>query len=116
MHVRNQFALALWIASLGALGCAAGDDPRRDSGVHSIDGGPEMDSGSGDAGHRPDDGGRDGGTDAGPLIFAGTCEACEAHEDCGPGAFCISLTVGGFACVPACNPDIPSCPRSFNCV
>ena len=62
-----------------------------------MDGGMDMDSGP-------------------PPTEAGTCEACERHSDCEAGSYCVSLTVGGRACVPGCNPDIPSCPRSFSCV
>ncbi|NOY91509.1 MAG: hypothetical protein GXP55_09935 [Deltaproteobacteria bacterium] len=54
--------------------------------------------------------------DAGPTIAGSTCESCEDHSDCEVGSFCVSLTVGGKACLPGCNPDIPSCPRNFNCV
>jgi hypothetical protein len=57
----------------------------------------------------------DGGTDAGPVEIAGTCEACETNEDCGARGYCVNLSVGGRACVPGCNPDIPDCPRSFSC-
>jgi hypothetical protein len=45
-----------------------------------------------------------------------TCDPCEDHGDCELGSYCVNLTVGGQACVPGCIPDIPDCPRSFNCV
>ena len=56
--------------------------------------------------------------DADPDVFvpAETCEACEVHEDCHPGSFCVSMTEGGLACVPGCVPDMPECPRAFHCV
>ncbi|MBX3248064.1 MAG: hypothetical protein KF901_12875 [Myxococcales bacterium] len=69
-----------------------------------------------DTGVDPMDAGHDAGTDAGPSMSAETCEACEVHGDCVVGSYCIPLTVGGRACLPGCNPDLPSCPRSFNCV
>lgn len=83
-----------------------------------MDGASEMDASA-------DDGGvdrdafvtmRDGGSDGGPSIERATCESCEGHDDCATGSFCVSLTAGGRACVPSCNPDIPTCPRSFSCV
>ena len=62
------------------------------------------------------DAGTDAGTDAGPMVDARMCEACEVHEDCATGSFCVTLSVGGKACVPSCVPDIPTCPRAFSCV
>jgi len=98
-----------------AWGCASneGTPPRVDSGA--------MDAAEGDAsmmdGTVPGDGPAiDAGADSGPTTEARTCEACETHDDCVSGSFCVSLTVGGRACAPGCNPDIPSCPRAFNCV
>ncbi|MCS6797711.1 MAG: putative metal-binding motif-containing protein [Myxococcota bacterium] len=61
------------------------------------------------------DGARDAGGDA-PTGDVGLCEACTAHEQCGPTARCVSLTGGTRVCAAVCNPDIPSCPRGFDCV
>ncbi|MEM9071555.1 MAG: putative metal-binding motif-containing protein [Myxococcota bacterium] len=58
----------------------------------------------------------DAGFDAGPPDMVGLCEACEEHEECGPGNFCANLSTGEKACVAGCNPDLPSCARGFNCV
>lgn len=58
----------------------------------------------------------DGGSDAGPVVIRQTCETCAIDDECGPRARCVNLTVGGRACVPTCNPDLPTCPRAFNCV
>ena len=106
--------LVSWLA-----GCAAGNDTP--PGV--VDGGgadgAAMDGGSADAGDTPDAGPGDdagGDPDAGPMVDSRTCEACETHEDCAMGSFCVSLSVGGRACVPGCVPDIPTCPRAFSCV
>ncbi len=83
-----------------------------------MDGG--VDAMAGDAGRMELDTGRppmpDAGPDGGPPIIRMTCEACETHAECGAGAFCVNLTVGGRACLPGCNPDLPDCPRSFSCV
>ena len=106
-----------WVACWAAVvlaGCAAGPTgPGRDASLDgSVDGG-SMDSGPVTT---PDSGPPDAGSDGGPITVRRTCESCEDHDECAPGAFCVSLTVGGRACVPGCNPDIPSCPRAFSCV
>lgn len=77
-----------------------------DTGVDRDSGQPH-DSGMSDSG--PPDSGP-------PPIRRMTCEACERHSDCAPGSYCIALQVGGRACAPGCNPDIPNCPRSFSCI
>lgn len=48
--------------------------------------------------------------------FLDTCEACSDHDQCGPSARCIALTDGVRVCTDTCVPDIPSCPRGFDCV
>jgi hypothetical protein len=106
-------AMSSWVrcAALCALlsGCAAGADPRRDGSFG--DGG--MDAGMADAGgFVPDDAGRDSGA----PDEVGLCEACIIHEQCGSLGRCVRLTDGEFACTAVCNPDIPSCPRGFECV
>lgn len=106
----------LTVALLAAAGCAAGENhPGLDGGDGggSFDAMPSTDTGTTDP---PDTGMPDAGTDGGPPIARGTCEACETHSDCAVGSYCVSLTVGGRACVPGCNPDIPTCPRAFSCV
>ncbi|MGE0789697.1 MAG: MopE-related protein [Sandaracinaceae bacterium] len=92
-------------------GCASGSF--EDAG--DFDAGGGMDAGAMDAGAM-DAGALDAGEDAGPSEFFGTCEACTDHAECGPGNFCVSLTIGGRACVPGCVPDVPTCPRAFSCV
>lgn len=90
--------------------CAAGADrPAPDAGDASVD------AGAMDAGTAPE-GGVDAATDAGPLERVGLCEACTLHEQCGDLARCIRLTGGDFVCAAVCNPDIPGCPRGFDCV
>ncbi len=112
----------LAVALVAAYGCAAGDNnPGRMDGGDGGDAGGQLDGSGGDTGMVDPDTGPppmpDGGTDAGPPPERRrTCEACEVHDDCVAGSFCVSLTVGGRACVPGCNPDIPSCPRAFSCV
>lgn len=89
-------------------GCAAGTDPGRIDGSRGeagIDGGLMR-----------FDGAVDGGRDAGPLPPADLCEACVVHPQCGSLGRCVPLTGGEFACTAICNPDIPSCPRGFECV
>ncbi len=100
--------LGLGLSLLGA-GCADGEagGRRRDGGE---DGGPR------DGGLDASWVARDGGWDAGPIERVGLCETCTLHAQCGPTGRCIELTDGSFACVAICNPDIPSCPRSFDCV
>lgn len=117
MFLATTTRLALVSMLVALVGCAAGNphvNGDGGGGEGGLDGGGQTaDAGPPDTGVVPP---VDGGTDAGPPITFGTCEACERHEDCGVNAFCISLSVGGRACVPGCNPDIPTCPRSFNCV
>ncbi|MEQ8457708.1 MAG: putative metal-binding motif-containing protein [Sandaracinaceae bacterium] len=101
-----------WIASALALtlgfGCAAGDAPpgRADAGDGAV---TVTDSGF-DAGRA------DSGVDGGPVEEVGLCEACVVHPQCGSLGRCVPLTDGEFACAAICNPDIPSCPRGFECV
>ena len=113
--VKNQLVVGLMLVGVfGAAGCASGksNPPVADGGVDShVDG--MTGDGSIDTGV---DGSVDTGVDSGPTITHGTCEACETHADCEAGSYCVSLTVGGKTCLPGCNPDIPSCPRDFNCV
>jgi hypothetical protein len=88
-------------------GCAAGDI------VGDVpDTGPN-DGGAFDAGSR-DAGMPDAGMDAGPQV--GYCEACRLHEQCGDIGRCVRLSTGEFACGAICNPDIPACPRGFECI
>jgi hypothetical protein len=95
------------------IGCAAsngGPPGRRDGSVDA-----DVDAGGIDAGRR--DGGRDAGPrDGGDVRIRQTCEACDDDLQCGPRGRCATLAIGGQACVPICNPDIPECPRNFNCV
>lgn len=89
---------------------------------------PPIDSGSPDAGDSdvgPADAdevvdtGHDGDVEEDsdiPSEFTGICEACEDHEECGPLARCIELTTGERVCAATCVPDIPTCPRAFDCI
>lgn len=115
----------LSMALLAAAGCASGDGGGSRADASGMDADVADDAGRRDAGRR--DAGReigeDGGIpDAGPAIdasdVAGTCGACEVDLQCGPGAYCVDLPagMGGRACLPACNPDVPDCPPRFNCV
>ncbi len=104
----------LFLAALATIGCTSGSNliPGVDG---SIDGAtaPAPDSGS----VRVDSGTTDAGRDAGPPIeLVDTCESCVVHEQCGSLGRCLPLTDGEFACSDICNPDIPSCPRGFECV
>jgi hypothetical protein len=92
-------------------GCAAGEPGvgvRRDGGGLPLDGAL-------DVGPRPDTGPADVGTDA-ELERLQFCETCVANAQCGPNARCGELSDDTMACLPICNPDIPSCPRGFECV
>ncbi len=51
-----------------------------------------------------------------PLPDSDICESCETHDDCGPLARCIGLTTGEFVCAATCVPDLPECPRGFDCI
>jgi hypothetical protein len=98
------WSLALATIGAAALGCAAAGEPtgRRDAGD------------AGDASSRPDandDAGRDGG-----LRVARICDSCVDDTDCGETMVCVRLSVGGHACLPLCNSDLPDCPRAFNCI
>ena len=110
--------LSLIVLATVLCACAGSDDaPRPGMDGGHMDGamgdGATGDGSGGDAGA---DAGTDAGTDAGPETTARTCEACEVHDDCATGSFCVTLSVGGRACVPSCVPDIPTCPRAFSCV
>lgn len=104
----------LFVGILGLAGCASGNNPpdvpdgSTDSAVDSA-----VDTAVGDS--SPPDAAPDADVDTGTPMVVGTCEACEDNADCGVGAFCVNLTDGGRACVPMCNPDLPSCPRNFSC-
>src|SRR5687768_2791851 len=115
-RVLQGMAALLIFAQLGGCGCSGDDGPgsRRDAGgrdtgaddasradVPAIDAGPMIE---------PDA----GPTDAGPM--RAICEPCTDHPECGPLARCVTFTTGERACVPTCNPDLPDCPRSFDCV
>lgn len=104
---------ALWF-SLLVVGCADGGvsavDASRD-GTTADTGADTTPDGGVDAGF---DAGSDAGFDAGPGEVM-TCGACEVTEDCADSFYCVDVG-GGRACLPSCNPDIPSCPPRFNCV
>lgn len=109
----------IFVAALAAVACAGdsnlidGHDGSFADG--SIDGSvtPMPDAGP----SRPDAGPDDAGQDAGPPIeLVDICDHCTMHEQCGPLGQCVPLTNGEFACTEICNPDIPSCPRGFECV
>lgn len=62
---------------------------------------------------------RDAGSprlDAGPGGDGSLCSECDTHGDCAAGHYCVALTAGGNACLPACIGDLPECPRDFRCV
>ncbi|MEM9190277.1 MAG: putative metal-binding motif-containing protein [Myxococcota bacterium] len=101
-------------AAVCAGGCAASGDPDPGTGEGGADASDAsiMDASIPDA--RGDAGPADARVDI-PVVESRTCEPCETSDDCIQG-FCINLTVGGKACVPGCVPDLPSCPRGFNCV
>lgn len=48
--------------------------------------------------------------------YTGMCEACVEHPECGPLQRCIALTNSDLVCAATCVPDIPTCPRGFDCV
>ncbi len=117
-------AVAWWLVRLSAIalllgGCAANHPAQVDAGGSMDAGARDRDGGAmHDAGPGPDDAGWlavDGGADAGRGSGA-ICSACTTHADCARGHWCAALTVGGRACVPSCVPDVPTCPRLFNCV
>ncbi len=97
-------------------GCASNNGTPAGGGRDGGREGGAMDAAADSGTGVPDAGLDAGGDDAGPVVIRQTCETCAGHPECGPRARCVSLTVGGQACVPTCNPDIPSCPRNFNCV
>ncbi|MDQ3032711.1 MAG: putative metal-binding motif-containing protein [Myxococcota bacterium] len=120
--VRALLELSIIAALAGSLGMIAGcadggTGGRSDGGRGTMDADTgRVDAQVIDAAPPMSDTGVDAGGDGGPPMYAQTCETCAEHADCTPGSFCVDLTVGGRACVPGCNPDIPTCPRSFNCV
>ena len=116
-HTTHTRALALGACALLVVGCAAGNT------LDDAGGGGGMDVGPGDAGAREDAGpivvDDDGGpppVDANLETNGDTCDPCAAMLDCMPGLNCVSLTSGGMACLPGCDPDLPDCPPRFDCV
>lgn len=107
-----------------AAGCADGGtmgNGRRDGSIEGgMDTGVLPDTGVHDAAH--DTGPdvpvpqRDSGVDGGPHTIVGTCEACMSDLDCDTTSYCARLVTGGRACLPGCNSEFPSCPRSFTCI
>jgi hypothetical protein len=93
----------LLVTSLGAsaAGCADGGEAARRDG--------------GDASSMRPDGGLDAGRDGGP-VGGQICDACVDDTDCSDAMVCVRLSIGGHACLPLCNSDLPDCPRAFNCV
>ncbi|MFO0628823.1 MAG: putative metal-binding motif-containing protein [Polyangiales bacterium] len=45
-----------------------------------------------------------------------TCLPCTTQEQCGAEGRCVALASGQRACLPICNPDVPSCPGTLRCV
>jgi hypothetical protein len=44
------------------------------------------------------------------------CGACTGPADCGADGVCVQVAVGARACLPRCNPDVPTCPGRLRCV
>ncbi|MCA9609937.1 MAG: putative metal-binding motif-containing protein, partial [Myxococcales bacterium] len=111
MRTPLRFIASFLFVVGGLAGCSGGTT--NDAGVA-----PPLPDAGFDAGYDGggDAGPGDAGEDAGPPVTAQICDGCATTEDCGPGFYCVSLTEGGRACLPVCNPDLPDCPRRFNCV
>jgi hypothetical protein len=110
--------LSLSYAVFMTTACASSDSgPRGGGGIDAGGGGLDSSVEAGTA-----DAGRDAASaDTGATPDAGfgpgsTCQACETRADCMVGYYCAPLPVGGNACLPSCNPDIPDCPPRFDCV
>ena len=93
--------------AVGVMGCAegTGEPGRRDSGpldAH-IDAPFPFDA----PGETPD---------TGPLDRVDLCGECILDVQCGVAARCARLTDGTRACLQLCDPDIPDCPRGFDCI
>ncbi|MBX7194863.1 MAG: putative metal-binding motif-containing protein [Sandaracinaceae bacterium] len=54
--------------------------------------------------------------DTGPLDRVDLCGECILDVQCGVAARCARLTDGSHACLQLCDPDIPDCPRGFDCI
>ncbi len=54
--------------------------------------------------------------DTGPLDRVDLCGECILDVQCGVAARCARLTDGTRACLQLCDPDIPDCPRGFDCI
>ncbi len=54
--------------------------------------------------------------DTGPLDRVDLCGECILDVQCGVAARCARLTDGTNVCLQLCDPDIPDCPRGFDCI
>ncbi|MDH5491055.1 MAG: MopE-related protein, partial [Myxococcales bacterium] len=75
-----------------------------------------MDSGDGDAAMDAVADASMADADAAIAPRVGTCEACLTDAGCQVGSFCATLGAGAKACLPLCDPRIPSCAPGFACV
>ena len=111
--------LAATLSAFFFAACAANKAPVRPHGDGGLDGAlgdGAIDGASGDLGMSDDLGGMDdGGADAGPVATVGMCGACTADTECLDGRICREVATGSFACVPTCDPDLPSCLSGFYC-
>ena len=107
--IRSLGSVAFLFAALVLAACGDGDGPpaARDAGDLGA-----ADLGVRDLGVDPP---RDLGVDGGSSVFQPTCQPCATDGECGPLARCFALPTMERACVPACDRELPSCPRAFEC-
>ena len=103
--LRSVLVTSTFLCALVVAGCAegTGEGTRRDSGVGGLDA-----PFPGDA-PLPE-------SDSGPLDRVDLCGECVLDVQCGVAARCARLTDGSNACLQLCDPDIPDCPRGFDCI
>jgi hypothetical protein len=107
--------LSLGLAAASIAACADGTTVARPDAPGALDASALPDVAAFTDTNRPD-AGSDVGLDGGPSRTGQICDACATDDDCGELQYCAPLTVGGRACVPSCDLDLPDCPRAFNCI
>jgi len=117
--VRNMRSVVFLLGfGIVAYGCAGGSNTPPGDGGGGPDTGTDTgtgDSGTGDAGTDALVDATTADADATVITRVGTCEACTTDDECQVGSSCVTLSVGGKACLPWCTLETPVCPAGLTC-